>query len=103
MAKLKLAANPTFRKKVGIPTPDGDLEIEFEFRHKSKSALVEFQQGAQGREDIDLVMEIACGWGYEDEPFNRESVATLLEERHAAAVAIVGAYIGGLTQARLGN
>lgn len=103
MAKVKLAANPTFKKKVVIPTPDGDLDIEFEFRHKSKDELVAFQQNSQGRADIEVVMEIACGWGYDEAAFSRDSVETLLNDRHAAAMTIVTTYFVALTQAKLGN
>ena len=103
MAKVKLAANPTFRAKVGIPTPDGSLEIEFQFRHKTKQGLLTFQKEASDRDDIDVVMEIACGWNYDEESFSRDAVQTLLDERHAAAMEIVKGYMLALTQGRLGN
>jgi hypothetical protein len=101
MAKLKLTADPTFTAKVGIPVPGGrTVAVEFTFRWRTKDALSAWLTAAQ--EDLDAVLDCACGWE-NDEPFDRENVATLLQTYPGAARAITTAYLEESSGARAKN
>lgn len=103
---LKLKANPTFRAKVKIASPgETPTEVEFEFRHFTRKAYSEWLTGeaSKTRTYTDAVLDIAAGWFGVDAEFNRESVDELLQNYHAAGLAILNAHAEALTGARLGN
>lgn len=103
---LKINPNPTFWAKVKVPVHGGEVcEIEVEFKHKSRPALESFLTGkdAKSRKDEDTILEIAKDWKGVDGEFTRDNLSQLFANYHAAARAIVEAYILELTQARLGN
>ncbi len=103
---FKLNPNPTFKAKVGIPTPGGKTQdIEFEFRHRTVSAFDAFIRDEKVRtmDNLDFVMELVVGWSGVDADFSRDAVSTLLENYHGAAFAIRDAYLSELSAARLKN
>lgn len=101
---LKLKPNPTFKAKVGIPTPEGEAKVEFTFRHKTRAQLQDYLFGEHpDRSDVDAVLEIAEAWSGVDGEFGRESLDELFQNYHGAAKAIVKTYAEQLTQARSGN
>lgn len=103
MIKLRLVAAPTFKAKAPIPIPGGSpVDVELIFTHRTKTAFEEWRKASEGKGDVELVMEMATGWDLED-PFNIESVTTLLNSYHGAARAISTAYAKELLGARLGN
>jgi hypothetical protein len=101
---FKLKPNPTFRAKVGIPIPGGDPElVEFEFRHRTLEGLQSWQKECDaGMTNRELFDSIVVGWGLTDE-FNADNSALLLQNYPGSIIAISRAYIGELTNARLGN
>jgi hypothetical protein len=103
MAKLKLVANPTFAKKVGIPVAGGDaVDVEFTFRHRTKDELDEFVKTRADKTDHETFMEMVCGWELED-AFGAESVELLLQNYIGAALATYQVYIDELVKAKLKN
>lgn len=103
---LKLQPNPTFRAKVGIPLPGGEkAEVVFTFKHMTRDALERWLTGedAAKRSDVESVMDVVSGWDGIDADFSRDSVDALLQQYHAAARSIIGAYVSELSAARLGN
>lgn len=106
MAKVKLSllASPTFKAVVNIPVAGKKAgePVEFTFKARNKSAFKDFIEGMGKREDLDVILDIACGWELED-PFDKEHVEIMLEGYIGSALAIIQTYIAELTGARLGN
>lgn len=103
MATLKLTANPTFKAKVTIPvTGEKPVEVEMTFKHRTKTALDEFIQSRNGKEDVESFMEMVTAWELEDE-FNADSVKLLLENYIGSAVATYRKYIDELMAAKIKN
>lgn len=102
---LKIQANPTFNSRVEIPTPEGPIAIKMVFKHMDTDAYNDFikREAELKRSNEDAIMDIAEGWSGVDAEFNRENVATLCKQYHAAAGKIVTAFINDLTQAKAGN
>lgn len=99
-----LQPNPTFRAKVAIPVPGApSVKVEFEFRHKPKDELLAFLQATQGRDDIDVLLDVVVRWWDVDEDFSRESLNKLVQNYPGAGAAILGLYAKELADARLGN
>lgn len=101
--KFTLALKPTFTAKVDIPIP-GQVAapVEFTFKARTKDEFKELVDGIAGRDDVEIIMDIASGWELED-AFDAKNVALLLQNYMGAASAIIGKYFSELTQARLGN
>jgi hypothetical protein len=103
MAKLKLAAHPTFDAKVGIPVAGGaPVEVLLTFRHRTKDKLNEWIKGREGQEDLDTFMDMVAGWEL-DEPFERANVEILLQNHIGAALAAYLVYLDELTKHKQGN
>jgi hypothetical protein len=102
---LKIQANPTFNAPVDIPTPEGVVRIKMVFKHMDTDAYNEFikREAELQRSNEDAIMDIAEGWSGVDGDFVRENVAKVCKQYHAAASAIVTAFIKELTQAKVGN
>lgn len=103
--KFSLEPKPTFEASVLIPIPGARPEsVKFTFKHRDRTAYREwFDSLAEGgREDEDVVFEIASGWELED-PFDRESVGKLIANYIGSARAIIETYIRELSSAKLGN
>ncbi len=105
MAKIKfsLTPSPTFKRKVALPIPGaGFSDVEFTFKHRTKEEFKKFLEGMEGREDADIIMDIASGWELED-AFDTDNIELMVEGYVGSARAVVGAYIDELSKARLGN
>jgi hypothetical protein len=102
---LKLKPNPTFMAKVDIPAPGGNVSIKVEFRHMTRDEYKAFieAEGKSKRTDEEALMDIMRGWANVDAEFNKDNVAELCQQYHAAPRAIVEAFIRELTQFKLGN
>lgn len=102
---LKIQANPTFNARVEIPTPDGPVAIKMVFKHMDTDTYNEFikREAELQRSNEDAILDIAEGWSGVDGDFTRENIATVCKQYHAAAGAIVTAFITELTQAKAGN
>jgi hypothetical protein len=102
-AKFSLSIKPTFTAKVSIPVPGKTAEpVEFTFKGRTKDEFKDFVDNLSGREDVDVIMDIASGWELED-AFDKENVELLTQNYLGAARAIIEKYLSELTQARLGN
>lgn len=103
MAKLKLAASPTFKAKVSIPVPGGKpADVEFVFRGRTRDQFREFIESMGERKDAEVIMDCASGWDLDD-PFGAETVELMTQNYLGSARAVIEKYIGELTAARLGN
>ena len=103
MAKLSLAAAPTFQAKVSIPVPGGKpVSISFTFKGRSKDEFKEYMETLAELSDVEAIMDTASGWDLED-AFGEENVAKLLQAYIGAAKAIFEKYISEISGARLGN
>lgn len=105
MAKIKfnLTATPTFKEQVAIAVPGGkSVNVEFTFKHRSKEQFKEFIEGVEGREDVDVIKEVASGWEL-DEPFNDENITKMTENYMGSARAIIETYMRELSGARTKN
>lgn len=102
---LKIQANPTFTSRVEIPTPEGPVAIKVVFKHMDTDAFKEFidREAKLQRSNEDAIMNIADGWSGVDGEFNRENIAKVCKQYHAAAGVIVETFITELTQAKAGN
>lgn len=101
--KFSLKPNPTFKRDVEIPVPgEKPAKLNFVFRHKTRNELKEFVDSLADREDIDTVMDVACGWGI-DESFDEDNVEVLLQNYPGSALAIINAYLNEVSGARKGN
>lgn len=101
--KLSLAAPATFKATVAIPIPgNGSSDVEFTFKYRTKDEFKEFVDSLDGGQDIDVMMDIICGWDL-DEAFDADSVAKMLQLYMGAGSAILSTYMGELTGARLKN
>ena len=101
--KFTLAIAPTFKAEVAIPVPGGrPANVSFTFKHKTRDELKELLSGLEGREDIDVVMEITSGWAI-DEAFEEDNVAVLLQNYPGSALAIIDTFMKEVSGARRGN
>jgi len=101
--KFNLSAVPTFKNKVAIPIAGGKpVDIEFTFKHRTRDAFKEFVENLEGREDIDVILDIASGWDLED-AFDKASLEDLTQNYIGSAREIIETYIGELTNARAKN
>jgi hypothetical protein len=100
---LKLKPDPTFFAKVSIPVPGAKpASVKFQFRHKTKDQAEQWRQSVDGRDDVELILDIACGWDLA-EPFDEENVGFLVQNYIGAGIAVVRTYLEELAGARLGN
>jgi len=103
MLKFTLKAAPTFSATVDIPVAGKQpAPVQFTFKHRAKKDLEAWLAGARERTDLQMVMDLACGWDLE-EPFDGSNVAELLENYAGAALAMLSVYLRELSVGRLGN
>lgn len=101
--KFSLIANPTFKVKVAIPVAGSkSVDIEMTFKHRTREDFKKFIEELPGREDLDVMLDVACGWDL-DEPFSEENIELLTQNHAGSANAIAQAYINELTGARTKN
>jgi hypothetical protein len=103
MAKLKLNAAPTFKAPVSIPVAgDEPAVVELTFKHRTKSALDEFIDSFDAKPHVETFMDMVVGWDLEDD-FNKESVATLLENYIGTPQVTFRAYLEQLLAYKVKN
>ena len=103
MAKIKLAADPTFTAMVSIPIPGAKpTPVEFTFKHRTKKDVAEWGNALADKPDVDLIKDMASGWELDDE-FNDANIAMLCQNYAGAAFAIFETYLEELRGARAKN
>jgi hypothetical protein len=86
-----------------VPIPgDKATDVEFTFKARTRDQFKDFIEKLKDREDVDVVMDIACGWELDD-AWSAENVEKLTQIYIGASKAIIEKYITELTNARLGN
>lgn len=101
--KLSLSVGPTFLATVAIPIPGGEFaDVEFKFKYRTKEEYKEWVASIEKSDDIDVMMDIACGWDL-DEPYDVASVTKMLQLYMGAALAALNKYMHELTGARQKN
>lgn len=102
--KFNLSASPTFKAKVLVPIAGAKpAEIEVTFKHRTRDAFKEFVESLADRnDDVDVILDIASGWDLDD-AFDKDSLEELTQNHIGSARAIIEAYMGELTSARVKN
>ncbi len=103
MARIKLVAEATFKAKVAIPVHGGKDElVEFVFRHRKTVELEKWMATIDGRDKVELLMEMLSGWELED-AFDKDGVQTLVDNYAGAFDRIFDKYLSEMTQAKAKN
>lgn len=103
MGKLKLIPEPTFKAKVAIARAGApDDSIEFTFKHRTRDELEAFIKSAQGREDIETVLDMCAGWDLA-EAFDKASLELLTQNYISASRSVFDTYVEELSKARAKN
>lgn len=101
--KFKLIADPTFKAKVGIPVAGGEpVPVEFTFKHRTMDEFRSWREAPQNSDDVRAILDCVVAWELSN-PLSEESVSTLVQNYHGAALAIITTYYRELSQAKLGN
>lgn len=104
MAKFKLTIGPMpdFKLPVKFKLPNGqDATIVFTVRHK-KATEVQEMYARENLKDFEFITDVASGWDLEEE-FNEENVSALVDYYPAAALSLMGSYLGALAGQRVKN
>jgi len=100
---FKLKADPTFEAKVAFPVAGGkSVDVLLTFKHRTKAELAKWIEGRAGRKDAESFLDMVEGWEL-DEPFSKETVEVLLENRIGVALATYQTYVDELTRHREKN
>ncbi len=104
MSAFTLDPKPTFKMDVQIPIPGDDTaKLEITFKYRNRKDFLEFvNKKSEKLSNIELIKEIAVGWGLKD-AFNDENIAKLDENYMGAVLAIYRAYLEGISGARQKN
>lgn len=122
--KFKIAQNPTFKAKVGIPRVGADdIEVEFEYKFLPRKQLAEMYDSWRAESsklevnddtnlsdltafEVDLqvqqLKEILVGWNFDDE-FNEDNIRALVETSVGATKAIIAGFQESYSKSKLGN
>ena len=107
---FQLEPNPTFTAPVAIPLPGGETAtIEMTFMHLGRKSLQRFLDRVKDLPDAEAIGDIVASWsgvgGKDGEPmpYTAENLASMLDNYHGAALAILQTYIRELTVQRVKN
>ena len=126
MAKIRIAQSATFTAPVLIPIVGSAPEkVEFTFMYRDRAELAALfdewndkrkkAQAALGdkpswseivavdtEQQTQQIKDLVVGWGFDDE-YNDDNIVAFVKSCQGAAEAVVKAYEGAYSQARLGN
>ena len=126
MAKIRIAQNATFAAPVLIPIVGSAPEkVEFTFKYRDRAELAALfdewnekrktAQAALGdkpswseivavdtEQQTQQIKDLVVGWGFDDE-YSEDNIVAFVKSCQGAAEAVVKAYEGAYSQARLGN
>ncbi len=101
--KFNLVPSPTFKASVAIQVPGGKaVPVEFTFKHRNRDEYKALIENLEGRKDVEILQDIACGWELED-PFDEKSLQQLVDNYLGAGRTVLETYIAELTAARVKN
>lgn len=103
-----LQPKPTFKETIEIPVPgEAPGSITFEFKRLGKKALrslfKSIQDGAETREDSDVLAEIVVGWSGVDEDFSQTALETLCDAYPGSVTAIILGYNKAMMEGKAKN
>ena len=126
MAKIRIAQKATFNAPVLIPIVGSEPEkVEFTFKYRDRTELAAlFDEWNEARnkaraalgekpswsevvavdteQQTQQIKDLVVGWGFDDE-YNDDNIVAFVKSCQGAAEAVVKAYEGAYSQARLGN
>lgn len=126
MTKIRIAQNATFNAPVLIPIVGSAPEkVEFNFKYRDRAELAAMfdewnekrkkAQAALGdkpswseivavdtEQQTQQIKDLVVGWGFDDE-YSDDNIVAFVKSCQGAAEAVVKAYEGAYSQARLGN
>jgi hypothetical protein len=126
MAKIRIAQKATFNAPVLIPIVGSEPEkVEFTFKYRDRTELAAlFDEWNEARNKARAVLgdkpswsevvavdtdqqtqqikDLVIGWGFDDE-YSDDNIVAFVKSCQGAAEAVVKAYEGAYSQARLGN
>lgn len=126
MAKIRIAQKATFNVPVLIPIVGSEPEkVEFTFKYRDRTELAAlFDEWNEARnkaraalgdkpswsevvaadteQQTQQIKDLVIGWGFDDE-YSDDNIVAFVKSCQGAAEAVVKAYEGAYSQARLGN
>ncbi|AUG08075.1 phage tail assembly chaperone [Pseudomonas sp. S09G 359] len=126
MAKIRIAQKATFNAPVLIPIVGSAPEkVEFTFKYRDRSELAAlFDEWNEARnkaraalgdkpswsevvavdteQQAQQIKDLVVSWGFDDE-YSDDNIVAFVKSCQGAAEAVVKAYEGAYSQARLGN
>ncbi|MFI7804362.1 hypothetical protein PSFL_54970 [Pseudomonas sp. DD1] len=126
MAKIRIAQKATFNAPVLIPIVGSAPEkVEFTFKYRDRAELAAlFDEWNEARnkaraalgdnpswsevvavdteQQAQQIKDLVVSWGFDDE-YSDDNIVTFVKSCQGAAEAVVKAYEGAYSQARLGN
>lgn len=103
MAKLTLAAEPTFVAPVSIPVPGANpVAVKFTFRWRTADELKTWAEDNAKKTDAELVQSMCTGWELDD-AWSPENIQALCDKYQQASAALVNTYAAELRGARAKN
>lgn len=116
-SKISLTPPATFTAPVDLQLPGGGVgTVMLTFKHRTKSSIKELIQSFtpakdatdeevaafEGPKDVEIILDIACGWDL-DEEFNAKSLDRMTEAYAGSAQAVINTYLAELSGARVKN
>ncbi|MCK1782879.1 phage tail assembly chaperone [Pseudomonas sp. TNT11] len=126
MAKIRIAQKAMFSAPVLIPIVGSEPEkVEFTFKYRDRTELAAlFDEWNEARnkaraelgdkpswsevvavdteQQTQQIKDLVVGWGFDDE-YSDDNIVAFVKSCQGAAEAVVKAYEGAYSQARLGN
>ena len=126
MAKIRIAQKATFNAPVLIPIVGSEPEkVEFTFKYRDRTELAAlFDEWNEARnkaraalgdkpswsevvavdteQQAQQIKDLVVSWGFDDE-YSEDNIVAFVKSCQGAAEAVVKAYEGAYSQARLGN
>lgn len=102
---LKLIANPVFWAdvKVLVPGEQKPVVIKVKFKHRSFDDQKKFINTLEGREDIDVLMDMVEDWSGVDAAFNKPNAEQLIQSYHGITLEFFKVYCEEYSKARIKN
>lgn len=98
-----LEVDPTFPGTATIQRAGkAPAAITFTCKYRERAEFKAFVDNLNGRENVDVIMDIASGWDLAD-PFDKANITKLCDRFVSAPKAILNMYMDEITGARAKN